>query len=145
MLLVVEAVTSTLLLLDDHVGTAILVLLLLLLLRVEHVAGGWLHFLVELEHVDDVRLLPVACAPRMLRRLRLVFATAFLVAEQVVLGLVRVDRVLVPLLFVTARQAVLRNDPLHGSILPRLQIFLPVRHDDLHGFQVLSARTHALH
>lgn len=82
-------------LLPDHIRTSLVVIL-----RVEQITNWGLHFLLEFKHLNDVGLLSIVGASR------LPDVFAFLISEEVVLGLVGVC-ILIPLFLVPARDAIL--------------------------------------
>ena len=136
---------GVLLLVRVHAGDLVLhpaVILLLIVLVVEQASGRWLDFLVELEDFDDVGFLTVARAPMMLLPI-----FALLVAEEVVLGLVGVNRVFIAFVLMAARDAVLVDHSADATcvLLARFEVILRVGHDDFNCFQVFGTGAHPLH
>ena len=83
-------------------ASRLLVTIIFVVMRVEHISNRGMHFLIKLEHFDDVGLLSIARSP-----LLVLVLFAFLVAEEVVLRLIRVYLVFVSLFLVAAWDAIL--------------------------------------
>ena len=69
---------------------------------------------------------------------------ALLVSKEVVLGLILIDTIVMPLILVSAWNAILIDYCAHTWVL-LTGLVLSVGHDYLHGFEVLSTCTDALH
>ena len=87
--------------------------------------------MVEFEDLDNVCLLSITGPTLMLL---LSFFIALLVTEEIILGLIRVNTVIVSFVLMTARYTILvYNSHALVVLFPRFQVVLYVGHEDLYG------------